>query len=62
MYISRDIWYTLTFKLDIRIAKRAAEIYENLVEQLKTLVPDENFVYYMVLYVFVTGIHNYGLY
>ncbi|RYP43670.1 hypothetical protein DL768_009801 [Monosporascus sp. mg162] len=44
-----DIWFTLTFKLDIRIAKKSTEVFEQFVEHLKTLIPDGNFTHYMVL-------------
>ncbi|KAI1501432.1 FAD-binding domain-containing protein, partial [Biscogniauxia marginata] len=44
-----DNWFTLTFKLDARIVKKAADIFENMVEELKLLVPDSNFYISMVL-------------
>ncbi|KAI0106766.1 FAD-binding domain-containing protein [Daldinia grandis] len=44
-----DTWFTLTFKLDARIVKKAAEVFENLAEDLKRQIHDGNFYISMVL-------------
>ncbi|KAI1657731.1 FAD-binding domain-containing protein [Daldinia decipiens] len=44
-----DTWFTLTFKLDARIIKKAAEVFESLAEELKRQIPDGNFYISMVL-------------
>ncbi|RYP74051.1 hypothetical protein DL771_003240 [Monosporascus sp. 5C6A] len=44
-----DIWFTLTFKLDIRIAMKSTEVFERFVEHLKTVIPDGNFTHHMIL-------------
>ncbi|KAJ8119894.1 hypothetical protein O1611_g10507 [Lasiodiplodia mahajangana] len=38
-----DIWFTATFKNDIRIVNRAAELHEAMVEEIKTFIPDGDF-------------------
>lgn len=45
----RDTWLTLTFDLDARIMKKAADVFEVLVEDLKILIPDGKFYISMVL-------------
>ncbi|KAI8963633.1 FAD-binding domain-containing protein [Daldinia sp. FL1419] len=44
-----DTWFTLTFKLDARIIKKAGDVFESLAEELKTLIPDSKFYISMVL-------------
>ncbi|KAF3057407.1 Bifunctional solanapyrone synthase [Daldinia childiae] len=44
-----DTWFTLTFKLDARIIKKAAEVFESLASELKRQIPDGNFYISMVL-------------
>ncbi|KAI1658886.1 FAD-binding domain-containing protein [Daldinia decipiens] len=39
-----DGWFTLCFKNDKRIMQKAAEVHEVLVEELKSLVSDGNFI------------------
>lgn len=39
-----NIWFTATFKNDIRVVARAVELHEKLVGELKTLVPDGDFI------------------
>ncbi|KAH7079776.1 hypothetical protein FB567DRAFT_449862 [Paraphoma chrysanthemicola] len=36
-------WFSLTFKNDVRIIKHASEMHDELVEQLLTLLPSQNF-------------------
>ncbi|KAJ6178232.1 hypothetical protein N7519_008693 [Penicillium mononematosum] len=45
----QDTWLTLTFNLDARIMKKAADVFEVLVEDLKILIPDGKFYISMVL-------------
>lgn len=45
----RDTWLTLTFNLDAAIMKKAADVFEVLVEDLKILIPDGKFYISMVL-------------
>jgi hypothetical protein len=45
----RDTWLTLTFNLDARIMKKAADVFEVLVEDLKMLIPDGKFYISLVL-------------
>ncbi|KAL4936970.1 hypothetical protein BDV06DRAFT_227390 [Aspergillus oleicola] len=42
-------WFTLTFKADLRIVLKAAQVYEALIETIKTHIPDHNFSSQMVL-------------
>ncbi|RYO82820.1 hypothetical protein DL766_006238 [Monosporascus sp. MC13-8B] len=42
-------WFTLTFKLDIRIVKKSTDVFEQFVERLEGVIPDGNFTHYMVL-------------
>ncbi|KAL4888261.1 hypothetical protein BDV59DRAFT_211229 [Aspergillus ambiguus] len=44
-----DAWFTLTFKSDLRIILKAAEIFEATVEKVKKQIPDHNFYFSMVL-------------
>ncbi|KAL4914325.1 hypothetical protein BDW62DRAFT_220218 [Aspergillus aurantiobrunneus] len=46
---NHDTWFTLTFKNDLRIILKAAEVFETLVETLKEQIPDHNFYFSMVL-------------
>jgi hypothetical protein len=39
-----NCFYTLSLKNDIRIFKKAAELHDQVVEKLKALVPDGNFL------------------
>ncbi|KAI3392229.1 hypothetical protein diail_5984 [Diaporthe ilicicola] len=39
-----NTWFTSTFKNDTRIVAKAAELHEGLVEKLKALIPDGDFV------------------
>jgi hypothetical protein len=39
-----NTWFTATFKNDARIVMKAAELHEELVEKLKVLIPDGDFV------------------
>ncbi|KAL8364736.1 hypothetical protein RB595_003830 [Gaeumannomyces hyphopodioides] len=39
----REIWFTLTFKNDLRIVNKAIAGHEAMVEKLKALMPDGNF-------------------
>jgi hypothetical protein len=41
--LPRQNWFSLTFKNDIRIIKRAALLHDELVNQLSTLIPSKNF-------------------
>ncbi|KAH9875025.1 hypothetical protein J1614_004513 [Plenodomus biglobosus] len=36
-------WFSLTFKNDVRIIKRASEMHDELAKQLSTLIPSQNF-------------------
>ncbi|KAI9371227.1 hypothetical protein BJX61DRAFT_543876 [Aspergillus egyptiacus] len=44
-----DAWFTLTFKSDLRIILKAAEVFEATVEKVKEQIPDHNFYFSMVL-------------
>ncbi|KAL4931415.1 FAD-binding oxidoreductase [Aspergillus undulatus] len=44
-----DTWFTLTFKADARIILKASEVFEALIETVKTQIPDHNFSSQMVL-------------
>lgn len=39
-----NVWFTLTFKNDARIVRKAAELNEKYLEELKTVVPAEELV------------------
>ncbi|PSR80435.1 hypothetical protein BD289DRAFT_508080 [Coniella lustricola] len=39
-----NTWFTSTFKNDTQIVAKAAELHEDLVEKLKSLIPDGDFV------------------
>ncbi|KAI1375604.1 hypothetical protein F4677DRAFT_421859 [Hypoxylon crocopeplum] len=38
-----DIWFTATFKNDVRIVSKAAELHEAMVEEFKAFIPDGDF-------------------
>lgn len=38
------VWFTLSFKNDARIVRKASELHEKLVEELKQAVPEGDFV------------------
>ncbi|RYP39077.1 hypothetical protein DL767_002340 [Monosporascus sp. MG133] len=38
-----DIWFTATFKNDVRIVTKAAEMHEDMVEEFKAAIPDGDF-------------------
>ncbi|KAL4950163.1 hypothetical protein BDW69DRAFT_187613 [Aspergillus filifer] len=42
-------WFTLTFKADLRIVLRAGQVFEALIETVKTQIPDHDFSSQMVL-------------
>lgn len=39
----KQVWFSLTFKNDARIIKKATELHDNLVNELKTVLPVGNF-------------------
>ncbi|KAF2231357.1 FAD-binding domain-containing protein [Viridothelium virens] len=39
----QQVWFSLTFKNDIKIIKKASEMHDELVDELKSLVPVDNF-------------------
>ncbi|KAK4224102.1 hypothetical protein QBC38DRAFT_515700 [Podospora fimiseda] len=39
-----DIWFTLSFKNDARILTKASELHDELVEKLKTFIPEQDFI------------------
>ncbi|KAI1341362.1 hypothetical protein F5Y15DRAFT_375842 [Xylariaceae sp. FL0016] len=40
----RDIWFTLSFKNDARVVKKAVDLHDELVEELKSVIPDGDFI------------------
>jgi hypothetical protein len=40
---TRQVWFSLTFKDDIKVIKKAAEMHDELVAELKGLIPAGNF-------------------
>ncbi|KAL7929298.1 hypothetical protein V8C35DRAFT_316036 [Trichoderma chlorosporum] len=39
-----NTWFTATFKNDVRVVAKAAELHEKLVEELKCFIPDGDFI------------------
>ncbi|RFU78088.1 6-hydroxy-d-nicotine oxidase [Trichoderma arundinaceum] len=39
-----NTWFTATFKNDVRVVAKAAELHEKLVEELKSFIPDGDFI------------------
>ncbi|KAI9710275.1 MAG: hypothetical protein M1820_002769 [Bogoriella megaspora] len=39
----QQVWFSLTFKNDVRVIKKAGELHDQLVDELKDLIPDGNF-------------------
>jgi len=39
----QQVWFSLTFKNDIRVIKKAGEMHDKLVDELKGLIPTGNF-------------------
>ncbi|KAL2842918.1 hypothetical protein BJY01DRAFT_235845 [Aspergillus pseudoustus] len=44
----QDTWFTLAFKADVRIVLKAIEVFEALIEEMKTHIPDANFSHQLV--------------
>ncbi|RYP70385.1 hypothetical protein DL771_005506 [Monosporascus sp. 5C6A] len=44
-----DTWFTLTFKLDLRICQKASDRFESLAEQLREQIPDGDFYISLVM-------------
>lgn len=42
-YVPSQVWFTLTFKNDVEIIKHAAKLHDDVVEELKSLIPNDHF-------------------